>query len=205
MDFLTELVNERLPAAFEQADQLMTYNEIVRARSIDVGFLSREDAIAYSMAGPMLRASGVNYDVRRAEPYSYYDQLDFDVPVFYNGDVYDRYRVRLEEMKQSVRIVKQVLPHLAATAGGPITSGKPQYAIRMPKPGESYARVENPKGELGYYVTAKRRSSNPERYHVRATSFINLTALEKMCIGYKIADVVAILGSIDIVLGEVDR
>lgn len=205
MDFLTELVNERLPAAFEQADQLMTYNEIVRARSIGVGFLSREDAIAYSMAGPMLRASGVNYDVRRAEPYSYYDQLDFDVPVFYNGDVYDRYRVRLEEMRQSVRIVKQVLPHLAATAGAPIASGKPQYAIRLPKPGESYARVENPKGELGFYLTGKRRSANPDRYHVRATSFINLTALGKMSIGYKIADVVAILGSIDIVLGEVDR
>ena len=205
MSFLDELVNERLPAALDQAEQLMTFNEIVRARSIGVGFLSRQDAIAYSMAGPMLRASGVNYDVRRADPYSYYDQLDFDIPVFYNGDIYDRYRVRIEEMKQSIRIIKQVLPHLEATAGAPVIDGKPQYAIRMPKPGEAYGRVENPKGELGYYVTAKRRSSNPERYHVRATSFINLTALGKMCIGHKIADVVAILGSIDIVLGEVDR
>ena len=205
MAFLHELVNERLPAALEQADQLVTYNEIMRARSIGVGFLSQQDAIAYSMAGPMLRASGVNYDVRRAEPYSYYDQLDFDVPVFYNGDVYDRYRVRLEEIRQSVRIVKQVLPHLAATEGAPVIDGKPQYAVRMPRAGEAYGRVENPKGELGFYVTAKRRSANPERYHVRATSFINLTALGKMCIGYKIADAVAILGSIDIVLGEVDR
>lgn len=205
MAFLDELVNERLPAALEQADRLMSYNEIVRARSIGVGFLSREDAIAYSMAGPMLRASGVNYDVRRAQPYSYYDQLDFEIPVFYNGDIYDRYRVRMAEMWQSIRIIKQVLPHLEATVGAPIVSGKPQYALRMPRAGEAYGRVENPKGELGYYVTTKRRSSNPERYHVRAPSFINLTALGKMSEGHKIADVVAILGSIDIVLGEVDR
>lgn len=153
----------------------------------------------------MLRASGVNYDVRRAEPYSYYDQLDFDVPVFYNGDIYDRYRVRLAEMWQSIRIIKQVLPHLQATTGQPVFNGKPQYAVRIPRAGEAYGRVENPKGELGYYVTAKRRSANPERYHVRATSFINLTTLGKMSQGHKIADVVAILGSIDIVLGEVDR
>jgi NADH-quinone oxidoreductase subunit C/D len=205
MEFLHELIYERLPKAFEQGDQLMTNNEIVRARSIGVGVLKREEAIAYSMAGPMLRASGVNYDVRRAEPYSYYDKLDFDVPVFYNGDVYDRYRVRVDEMQQSLRIVQQVLPYLAETKGGPIIDGKPQYAIRTPRAGESYGRVENPKGELGFYVTAKRRSSSPERYHVRAPSFINLTALEKMCMGHKVADIVVILGSIDIVLGEVDR
>ncbi|NHZ72441.1 MAG: NADH-quinone oxidoreductase subunit D, partial [Aquificales bacterium] len=188
MAFLHELVNERLPAILDQADELVTYNEILRARGIDVGFLSRKDAIGYSVAGPVLRASGVNYDVRRADPYSYYDQLDFDVPVFYNGDVYDRYMVRIEEIRQSIRIVKQVLPHLEATTGAPIISGKPQYAVRMPKAGEAYGRVENPKGELGYYVTTRRRSSNPERYHVRSTSFINLTALGKMSEGYKIAD-----------------
>jgi NADH-quinone oxidoreductase subunit C/D len=205
MEFLRELVYERLPKSFEQGEGLMTGNEIVRARGVGIGYLSREDAIAYSMAGPMLRASGVNYDVRRAEPYSYYDQLDFDVPVFYNGDVFDRYLVRVEEMRQSVRILKQVLPYLEETKGQAVVPGKPQYAIRMPQAGEAYGRVENPKGELGYYVTAKRRSSNPERYHVRAPSFINLTTLEKMCIGHKVADVVVILGGIDIVLGEVDR
>jgi len=205
MEFLDELVNERLPAAIEQGNNLMTFNEIVRARSIGVGVLTRAEAIAYSMAGPMLRASGVNYDVRKAEPYSYYEQLDFDIPVYYNGDVYDRFRVRMDELQQSLRIVRQVLPYLRETAGAPIIDGKPSYAIRMPGAGEAYGRVENPKGELGFYVTAKRRSSSPERYHVRAPSFINLTALGKMCQGHKVADIVVILGSIDIVLGEVDR
>jgi NADH-quinone oxidoreductase subunit D/NADH-quinone oxidoreductase subunit C/D len=205
MEFLRDMIYERLPRALEQGDQLLTGNEIVRARSIGVGVLTAEEAIAYSMAGPMLRASGVSYDVRRAEPYSYYDQLDFDVAVRYNGDIFDRYLVRIDEMHQSLRILKQVLPYLEETQGGPVIDSKPQYAIRMPKAGEAYGRVENPKGELGYYVTAKRRGSNPERYHVRAPSFINLTSLEKMCLGHKVADVVAVLGSIDIVLGEVDR
>jgi NADH-quinone oxidoreductase subunit D/NADH-quinone oxidoreductase subunit C/D len=108
-------------------------------------------------------------------------------------------------MRQSIRILKQVLPHLKQTEGAPIIDGKPQYALRVPRGGDAYGRVENPKGELGYYLTAKRRSSNPERYHVRAPSYINLTALGKMCQGHKVADIVTILGSIDIVLGEVDR
>src|SRR5690606_9175132 len=108
------------------------------------------------------------------------------------------------EMRQSVRILEQVLPHLRATEGAPIVSGKPQYAIRVPG-GDAYGRVENPKGELGFYVTAKPRSPNPDRYNVRAPSFINLTGLGKMCEGHKVADIVTILGSIDIVLGEVDR
>ena len=205
MSFLEELIYEHLPAILDQGDGLMTNNEIVRARSIGVGILSREDAIAYSAAGPVLRASGVQYDVRRAEPYSYYDKLDFDIPVRYNGDIYDRYLIRMDEMRQSLRILEQVLPHLTATKGSPIISGKPQYAIRMPSAGEAYGRVENPKGELGYYITTRRRESNPDRYHVRAPSFINLTPLGKMCEGHKVADIVAILGSIDIVLGEVDR
>jgi len=205
MEFLNELIHDQLPRFIEEMDVYLTNNEIVRARSIGVGALSAEEAIAYSTAGPVLRASGVPYDVRRAEPYSYYDELDFDIAVFYNGDVYDRYLVRVEEMRQSVRILKQVLPHVQSTIGAPIIDGKPQYAVRVPRGGDAYGRVENPKGELGYYVTAKRRSSNPERYHVRSPSFINLTALGKMCKGHKVADIVTILGSIDIVLGEVDR
>lgn len=204
MDFLDDLVHDQLPRFVDEMDNFLTNNEIVRARSIGVGVLSAEEAIAYSTAGPVLRASGVPYDVRRADPYSYYEELDFDIAVFYNGDVYDRYLVRVEEMRQSVRILKQVLPHLKRTEGAPIIEGKPQYAIRVPG-GDAYGRVENPKGELGYYITAKRRASNPDRYHVRAPSFINLTALGKMCQGHKVADVVTILGSIDIVLGEVDR
>jgi NADH-quinone oxidoreductase subunit D/NADH-quinone oxidoreductase subunit C/D len=203
--FLEELVYERLPRALDQGDELMTGNEIVRARSIGVGYLSAEDAIAYSTAGPVLRASGVPYDVRRAEPYSYYEHLDFDVAVRYNGDIYDRYLIRMDEMRQSLRILEQVIPQLKATKGAPVVMGKPQYALRAPRGGESYGRVEAPKGELGFYVTTNRRDSSPQRYHVRAPSFINLTPLGKMCEGYKVADSVGILGSIDIVLGEVDR
>ncbi len=205
MSFLHDLIYERIPAVLDQGDELVTGNEIMQMRSKGVGILSREDAIAYSTAGPVLRASGVQYDVRRAEPYSYYEELDFDIPTGSNGDIFDRYMVRIEEMWESLRILKQVLPHIKATQGGSVFNGKPQYAIRMPQAGEVYSRVENPKGELGYYVTAKRRSSNPERYHVRAPSFINLTPMGMMSEGHKIADVVSILGSIDIVLGEVDR
>lgn len=203
--YLHDLVYERLPRAFQQLDDYLTGNEIVQMRSIGVGYLSPEDAIAYSAAGPLLRASGVPYDVRRAQPYSYYDKLDFDVAVRYNGDVYDRYLIRIDEMRQSTRILQQVLPYLRETKGMPVIGGKPQYAIRVPKGGDAYGRVENPKGELGYYLMAKPRGSNPDRYHVRAPSFINLTPMGKMLEGHKIADIVAVLGSIDIVLGEVDR
>ncbi|MCA9949386.1 MAG: NADH-quinone oxidoreductase subunit D [Anaerolineales bacterium] len=205
MKFLEELVYDRLPRALDEGDTLVTGNEIMLARSMGVGYLSAEDAIAYSAAGPLLRASGVAYDVRRAEPYSYYEHLDFDIAVRYNGDILDRYLIRIDEMRQSLRILEQVLPHLKGTEGGPIFTGKPQYALRAPRAGEAYGRVEGPKGELGFYVTANRRSANPERYHVRAPSFINLTPLELMSKKQKVADVVAILGSIDIVLGEVDR
>ena len=205
LKFLEDIIFNRLPRVLDQGDDLMTNNEIVRARAIGAGYLSAADAINFSTAGPLLRASGVPYDIRRAEPYSYYDKLDFDVAVRYNGDIYDRYLIRMDEMRQSLRILEQVLPHLRRTQGGPIIGDKPQYALRAPRGGEAYGRVENPKGELGFYVTAKRRDGNPQRYHVRAPSFINLTALGHMCRGYKIADSVAVLGSIDIVLGEVDR
>jgi NADH-quinone oxidoreductase subunit D/NADH-quinone oxidoreductase subunit C/D len=204
MAFLNELVYERLPASLAEFENLITGNEIAKARMNGVGILSAEDAIAYSTAGPLLRASGVQYDIRRAEPYSYYDKLDFEIPVRYNGDLMDRYLIRLDEIYESIKIIKQVLPHLVETEGQPIMTGKPQYAVRV-NGGEAYGRVENPKGELGFYVTAAKRDASPERYHIRAPSFINLTVLEKMSIGHKIADVVAILGSIDIVLGEVDR
>jgi len=147
-----------------------------------------------------LRGSGVPYDVRRAEPYSIYDRFEFDVVVRSNGDIYDRYMVRLEEMRQSVRIIQQAVRQIT---GGEIQTGKPQYQVRVPA-GESYGRVEGPKGELGFYIISTGKP-NPWRYHVRAPSFINVTAFGPMCIGQKIADTVAILGSIDIVLGELDR
>ncbi len=204
MTYLRHLINDRLPRAIEQTDELLTTNEIITHRAIGVGVLTREDAIAHSAAGPVLRASGVPYDVRRAEPYSIYPDLDFDVAVRYHGDIYDRYLIRIDEMRQSIRILKQILPLLEETKGQPFFSGRGGiYSPRVPA-GESYGRGENPKGELGYYVVSD-GGQNPWRYHVRSPSFINLTALEPMCRGHKVADVVAILGSIDIVLGEVDR
>jgi NADH-quinone oxidoreductase subunit C/D len=142
----------------------------------------------------------VPYDLRRADPYSIYDRLEFDVVTHYHGDVYDRYLVRLEEMRQSLRILQQVVRDLPE---GPIQTGKPNYQPKVPA-GESYGRVEGPKGELGFYVVSNGKP-NPWRYHVRAPSFINLTSLADMCKGSKVADVVVVLGSVDIVLGEVDR
>jgi NADH-quinone oxidoreductase subunit C/D len=203
MDYLRRLINDRLPAAIDQTDDLLTTNEIITNRSIGVGVLTRENAIAYSAAGPVLRASGVPYDLRRNDPYSIYPDLEFDVAMRTHGDIYDRYLVRVDEMRESVRILKQVLHLLDETKGQPFFAGKGGYNVRVAA-GDSYGRVENPKGELGFYVVSD-GGQNPWRYHVRAPSFINLTALEKMCRGNKVADVVAILGSIDIVLGELDR
>jgi NADH-quinone oxidoreductase subunit C/D len=195
-----DIVHDRLPRHLDELDAYLSQNEIVRARLIDVGVLPAEKAIAYSAAGPVLRASGVPYDVRRADPYSIYDRLDFDVAMRPNGDSYDRFLIRLDEAHQSLRILRQVLRDIPE---GEIQTGKPRHRARVPA-GESYGRVENPKGELGYYVVSN-GTTNPWRYHVRATSFINLSALGEMCMGHKVADVVAILGSLDIVLGEVDR
>jgi NADH-quinone oxidoreductase subunit C/D len=151
----------------------------------------------------VLRASGVPYDLRRADPYSIYDEFDFDVAVRYNGDTYDRYLIRLDEIRQSLRILRQVIPRLEATEGQEYWAGKRAYNVRVPG-GEHYGHAENPKGELGFYVVSD-GSANPYRYHIRSPSFINLTALEEMCRGHKVADVIIILGSIDIILGEVDR
>jgi NADH-quinone oxidoreductase subunit C/D len=200
LEKVRELVTERLPRKVDELDTYLTDNEIVRARSIGIGILTREQAIKYSAAGPVLRASGVMYDVRRLDPYSIYDRFDFDIAVRHNGDVYDRYLVRIDEMRQSLRILQQVVRDIP---DGEIQTGKPQYQVRVP-PGESYGRVENPKGELGFYIVSNGKP-NPWRYHIRSPSFINLTAFGEMCKGHKVADVVAILGSIDIVLGEVDR
>ncbi|MDO9130992.1 MAG: NADH-quinone oxidoreductase subunit D, partial [Anaerolineales bacterium] len=194
------LAFERLPRKIDEIDRFLSENEIVRARCIGQGILTAEDAIKYSATGPLLRASGVPYDIRRADPYSIYDRFEFDVVVRQNGDIYDRYMLRLEEMRQSVRIIQQTVKGIPE---GAIQTGKPQYQVRVPA-GEAYGRIEGPKGELGFYILSTGKP-NPWRYHVRAPSFINLTAFGPMCIGQKIADIVAILGSIDIVLGETDR
>ncbi len=197
---IKDLVIDRLPRKIDELDMYITNNEVIRHRAQGVGILTPEQAIAFSTVGPVLRASGVPYDLRRAQPYSIYNRFDFDVAVRYHGDVYDRYLVRLDEMFQSLKILQQVIKDLPE---GPIQEGKPQYQVRVPA-GESYGCVEGPKGELGYYIISNGKP-NPWRYHVRAPSFINLTPLESMCKGNKIADVVVILGSIDIVLGETDR
>ncbi len=195
-----DIVFNRLERKIDEFDTYLTNNEILMARCVGVGLLSAEDAIALSACGPQLRGSGVPYDVRRARPYSIYDRFDFDVVTDDGCDVYARYKVRLGEIRQSIRILKQALDQIP---DGPIMNGKPAYVTRVPK-GEAYGAVEGPKGELGFYVVSD-GSDNPWRYHVRAPSYINLNCLEPMTIGYKIADSVVILGGIDIVLGETDR
>ncbi len=209
MEYLTDIITERLPRFLDEYEFYLNDNEIIKSRCIGVGVLPPDMAVAYGAVGPLLRASGIEYDVRRAEPYSIYPELDFDIPVGERGDIYDRYTVRMQEMRESLRILRQILPRLEATKGQEVwAGGKPgAYSPRIPV-GESYGRVENPKGELGFYVVSAgdpKGTQNPWRYHVRAPSFTNLTALGAMSKGHKVADVVTILGSIDIVLGETDR
>ncbi len=203
MAFIRDLIYERLPRATDQLDRLLTTNEVIISRCKGVGILPPDIAVAYGATGPVLRASGVPYDLRRADPYSIYDELDFDVAVRYNGDTYDRYLIRMDEIRQSLRILQQIVPRLEETAGQDYWAGKRAYNVRVPV-GAHYGHAENPKGELGFYLVSD-GSANPYRYHIRAPSFINITALEEMCRGHKIADAIIILGSIDIVLGELDR
>lgn len=183
----------------DEFESMMTRNEIFRARTIGIGVLPADMAVGYSITGPMLRASGIQYDVRRAEPYSVYDRFDFDIPTREGGDCYDRYLVRVAEMRQSKRILEQALKELPE---GPILGKIPK--VFRPAKGFSYARTESPKGEIGFYLVSEGRPQ-PYRLHIRAPSFINLGVLSHLVVGHKVADAVVILGSIDIVMGEVDR
>jgi NADH-quinone oxidoreductase subunit D/NADH-quinone oxidoreductase subunit C/D len=194
------LAHDRLPRALDQLDELLSGNEIVKARGRGVGYLSAQDLIALSVSGPLIRAAGVPYDIRKAEPYGIYDRFDFDIPTLPESDIYARYYIRLLEARESVKILKQALRDIPR---GEVLGGKGGYTFR-PKEGEAYARIEAPKGELGFYVVSDNKP-NPYRYHVRAPSYINLNGLGPMSVGYKIADAVVVLGAIDIVLGEVDR
>jgi NADH-quinone oxidoreductase subunit D len=180
-------------------EQLLTQNRIWINRTRGVGILSAEDAVALGVTGPVLRGSGVKWDVRKAQPYEAYDKVEFEVPTGESGDTYDRYMVRMEEMRQSVRIVRQSVERLAP---GPIF-GKVGKVIKPPA-GEVYHSIEAPKGELGYFVVSD-GTTNPYRVRVRPPSFINLQALDTMIRGRLVADVVAVIGTLDIVLGEVDR
>jgi NADH-quinone oxidoreductase subunit D len=191
----------RLPGFVDEFEALLRANEILMARTQGTGVLRRELAINASVTGPMLRASGVNYDVRKVDHYGVYDRFNFKVPLGEHGDVYDRYMMRLLEMRETVKILEQAAKDIPE---GPIIDPKVRLRGLRPKAGEAYGRIESPKGELGFFLISD-GSGNPYRYRVRPPSMINLTILEDMCLGHNIADVVIILGSVDIVLGEVDR
>ena len=197
----TQKVVDDFPAFLDEFETLLNENEIIMARSQGVGLLSRELAISGSITGPMLRASGVNYDLRKVDRYGIYDRFEFRVPLGEHGDVYDRYMMRVLEMRESVKILQQALKSVPE---GPIIDPKAKLRGFRPKAGEAYGRVEAPKGELGFYLISD-GGPNPYRYRVRPPSFINLTILEDMCLGHTVGDIVIILGSVDIVLGEVDR
>jgi NADH-quinone oxidoreductase subunit D len=215
---------KEFPGRIDEYETLLTENIIWRKRTQNVALLSAEDAVNYGVTGPVLRASGVNYDVRKAYPYSSYEEFDFIIPLGSKGDVYDRYVVRLQEMRQSVRIIEQGMERLPE---GPVMAHAPDVVppekeeaqhdmaslIRhfkimeegfTPPVGEAYGAVESPKGELGFYLKSD-GSNKPFRMRIRPPSFLNLGAVPKMIEGQMVADVVAAIGSVDIVLGEIDR
>ncbi|MDR4509000.1 MAG: NADH-quinone oxidoreductase subunit D [Candidatus Brocadiaceae bacterium] len=220
----THTFTKEFPSRMNEYETLLKENIIWKKRTVDVGIISAEDAVDYGLSGPSLRGSGVNWDVRKAEPYSCYDKYDFTVPLGKNGDVYDRYRVRIEEMYQSNRIVQQginLIPkgNFIARIPDITLPSKEDVSTKMesmihhfkiitdgikPPEGEIYACVEAPKGELGFYIVSD-GSNHPYRLKIRPPSFVNLEALPKMVEGRLLPDVVAIIGSLDIVLGEIDR
>jgi len=200
MQKIKDLVFDRLAAKTDEMERLLSENEVLVSRLKGVRVVDAETAVKYSVTGPVLRAAGVPYDLRRADPYSVYDRFDFDVCTRPNGDMYDNYAIRIDEIRQSLRILEQAVKQIPE---GPINSQKPAYQVRVPA-GEAYGRIESPKGELAFYLVSNGKP-NPWRYHVRPASFVNITCLEEMCIGTKIADFVALLGMLDIVMGELDR
>ncbi|MBV8302362.1 MAG: NADH-quinone oxidoreductase subunit D, partial [Candidatus Dormibacteraeota bacterium] len=208
----------------DEHELLITKNPIWRERTIGLGVISAEDALNYGCSGPIIRASGIPYDLRKAQPYSSYDHFDFDVPIATHGDVYDRYLVRMQEMRESVKIINQALANLPS---GPVNTSDRRLALpprneintsmeslihhfklvtegMRPPAGQVYQAIESPRGELGFYIVSD-GSNRPYRCKVRAPSFSNLCALPHMVRDELIADVVAVIGSIDIILGDVDR
>lgn len=220
---LNQFLDEFIPQLNEM-DRLLTRNPIFVDRTKDLGVITKEDAISYGITGPNLRGSGIEYDVRKAKPYLDYQKYDFDIPIGTVGDAYDRYLVRIEEMRQSVKILRQAVKDLPS---GPINVSdpknfpprKPEVLMKMEElihhfiihtegvdapPGEIYFGAENPKGELGFYIHSK-GGGVPHRLKIRAPSFVNLSVLSKILLGHMMSDVVAILGSLDFVMGECDR
>jgi NADH-quinone oxidoreductase subunit D len=190
---------EYVKPRFDEYENLLTNNRIWIDRLKGVGILTAEDCKRYSVTGPLIRAAGIKWDLRKAQPYSGYEHYVFDIPTRETGDSYDRYVIRMAEMRQSVRIVEQAVADIPS---GPIMAKVPK--VLKPAVGEIYASIEAPKGELGYYIVSD-GTTQPYRVRVRPPSFLNLQALKKMAVGALVADVVAIIGTIDIVLGEVDR
>ncbi|MGC1303257.1 MAG: NADH-quinone oxidoreductase subunit D [Caulobacteraceae bacterium] len=217
---------QTFPKVLEDIDGLVTPNRIFKQRNVDIGVVSKEEAFAHGFSGVMLRGSGVAWDLRKSQPYDGYETYDFDVPIGKNGDCYDRYLVRMEEMRQSIRIMEQAIERLRRTPGPVMTTdGKvaPPRRSQMKQsmeslihhfklytegfhvpPGEVYVAVEAPKGEFGVYLVAD-GTNKPYRCHIRAPGFAHLQAMDWMNRGHLLADVSAILGSLDIVFGEVDR
>ncbi len=192
---------DALKQGIDRCDKLLTYNEIFLERTIGIGKLPADEAVGFGVSGPTLRASGVPHDVRVDDPYLVYDRFGFEIPIGNNGDCWDRYWVRIEEMRQSVRIIEQALGMMEP---GAILNRVHKFGFVKPPVGEVYVRAENPRGDFGVYLVSEGRET-PYRVKVRAPSFSNLMALKRMVEGEYIADAVVILGSIDIVLGEVDR
>jgi NADH-quinone oxidoreductase subunit D len=194
-------VVDDFPRFLDEFQKLILKNEIVIARTQEVGRLSADLAVNAGITGPMLRASGVNYDIRKVDSYGYYPRFKFRVPMGEHGDTYDRLMMRALEMRESISILNQAFAQIQP---GPIMNPKVKVRAFRPPAGEAYGRIEGPKGELGFYLISD-GSANPYRYRVRPPSLINLTVLEDLCLGHTVADVMVILGSVDIVMGEVDR
>jgi NADH-quinone oxidoreductase subunit D len=190
---------QMFPAKVDEYEALLTGNRIWVNRLTGIGVLPADECKEYGVTGPMLRAAGVKWDLRKAQPYSGYEKYDFEIPTRENGDTFDRYMVRMEEMRQSARIIEQAVESLPE---GPIMAKVPK--VIKPPVGEAYVSIEAPKGELGYYLVSE-GGLQPYRVRVRPPSFVNLQALDRMVRGGLIADVVAVIGTLDIVLGEVDR
>jgi len=202
-DFLpaAKKFNDHFKSFIDQLDTFLSGNEIFLARAVDVGVLPGDVAINASITGPMLRASGVGYDIRKVDHYSIYDRFDFEVPTCSNGDVYDRYLQHIKEMRQSVRIIDQALEDIPE---GEVMDAKAKKALRRPPQGEAYGRIESPKGELGFYIVSD-GSAKPYRVRIRQPSQINISALKEMCEGHKLQDIVIILGSINLTMADLDR
>ena len=225
LDFIEDFV-DRFPKCVDEYETLLTDNRIWKQRTVGIGVVSPERAYAMGFTGPMLRGSGIAWDLRKNQPYEVYDRMDFDIPVGVNGDCYDRYLVRIEEMRQANRIVKQCVEWLRKNPGPVMTDdhkvGPPSRlamksnmeelihhfklfteGMHVPE-GEAYAGIEHPKGEFGIYMMSD-GANKPYRMKIRSPSFTHLSAIDELSRGHMIADVVAIIGTIEIVFGEIDR